>query len=460
MKPLLVIDVVGLTPGQVGSDTPALAALARRGFMSPMGAVLPAVTCSAQATMLTGTMPSEHGVVGNGWYFREVSEIALWKQSRHLVGGAQVWDDARRRHGDAVTTAQMFWWFNMYTSADWTVTPRPAYPADGRKVPGIYTQPADLRGELERELGEFPLFNFWGPTADIRSSRWIADCTKLVMDRKRPTLTFVYLPHLDYDHQRYGPDDRRSRTALREVDRLVEDLVGSAGALGAEVLVVSEYGIRPASRAVDVNRALRREGLLAVQETLGWELLDAGVSRAFAVADHQVAHVYVRDEADLDRVKALLEGLDGVETVLDEAGKREHGLDHPRAGELVAVAEPDAWFTYYYWLDDARAPDFAPTVDIHRKPGYDPAELFMAPGPGSKLRAARGLAKKKLGFRYLMDVIPLEPSLVRGSHGRLPDDPADGPVLIGSTADLRPGGDGIPPMTAVFDVVLDHLARG
>ncbi len=460
MKPLLVIDVVGLTPGQVGPDTPALAALARDGFMTSMGAVLPAVTCSAQATMLTGTMPSEHGVVGNGWYFREVSEIALWKQSRHLVQRPQVWEEARRRHGDAVTTAQMFWWFNMYTSADWTVTPRPSYPADGRKVPGIYCQPADLRGELERELGDFPLFNFWGPTADIRSSRWIADCTKLVMERKRPTLTFAYLPHLDYDHQRHGPDDRRSKTALREVDRLVEGLVGAADALGAEVLVVSEYGIKPASRAIDINRALRRAGLLAVQETLGWELLDAGASRAFAVADHQVAHVYVRDPADLDRVRELLEGLDGVEAVLDAIGKRAHGLDHPRAGELVAVAEPDAWFTYYYWLDDAVAPDFAPTVDIHRKPGYDPAELFMVPGPGSKLKAVKGLAKKKLGFRYLMDVIPLEPSLVRGSHGRLPDDPADGPVLIGSTPDLRPGGDGIPPMTAVWDVVLDHLGRG
>jgi hypothetical protein len=345
----------------------------------------------------------------------------------------------------------------MYSSADWSVTPRPAYPADGRKVPGIYCQPHDLRREVERELGPFPLFHFWGPGADITSSRWIAECTRLVLERKRPSLTLVYLPHLDYDHQRQGPDDPRSRGALRAVDGLVGALVEHARRAGAEVLIVSEYGIRPVRRPVDINRALRREGLLAVQETLGWELLDAGASRAFALADHQIAHVYVRDAADLSRTRAVIEKLDGVAEVLDDRGKRAAGLDHPRAGEMVAVAAPDAWFTYYYWLDDARAPDFAPTVDIHRKPGYDPAELFLrTDGLGTKLRIALRLAQKTLGFRYLMDVIPLHGDWVKGSHGRLPEDPAHGPVLIGSARAHAPAA--APAMTDVFELILRHVA--
>jgi predicted AlkP superfamily pyrophosphatase or phosphodiesterase len=457
VTPLVVLDVVGLTAAQVGPDCPALAALAREGFLTPMGAVLPAVTCSAQSSMLTGALPRDHGIVGNGWYFRDLSEIWLWRQSNRLVAGEKVWEAARRLH-PRLTCAKLFWWYNMYTSADWSVTPRPAYPADGRKIPGIYTQPADLRPELERELGPFPLFNFWGPAASIVSSRWIAECARLIIERRHPALTLVYLPHLDYDHQRYGPADPRSRAALRAVDELAGTLVAAARREGARVLVVSEYGIGPVERPVAINRELRRHGFLAVQEVLGWELLDAGMSRAFAVADHQVAHVYVRDPEDVPRVRATLEKLDGVGEVLDDVGKRRGGLDHPRAGELVAVAAPDAWFTYYYWLDDARAPDFAPTVDIHRKPGYDPAELFLAgEGVGTKLRIGWRLAQKVLGFRYLMDVIPLDGARVRGSHGRLPDDPMHGPVLLGSHRALAPATP--PAMTDVFDLILAHLDR-
>jgi len=424
--------------------------------LTPLGEVLPAVTCTAQSTMLTGTLPREHGIVGNGWYFRELAEVWLWRQSNRLVAGEKVWEAARRRL-PGFTCAKLFWWYNMHSSADWSVTPRPTYPADGRKIPGIYCQPPDLAHEIERELGPFPLFQFWGPGAGLTSSRWIADCARLVIDRKRPTLTLVYLPHLDYDHQRYGPDDPRSRAALRAVDGLVGDLAGHARRAGAQVLVVSEYGIRHVRKAVDINRALRRAGLLAVQDTVVGELLDAGASRAFAVTDHQVAHVYVRNPDDVGLARAELERLDGVADVLDAKGKEAVGLDHPRAGELMAVAAPDAWFTYYYWLDDARAPDFAPTVDIHRKPGYDPAELFLAGGQRTKLRLAYRLLQKTLGFRYVMDVIPLHGGWVRGSHGRRSADPAHGPVLIGSAHALRPARP--PEMTDVFGLILAHLER-
>lgn len=462
MRRLLVIDVVGLTRRHLGPDTPNLTALAREGFAAPIAPVLPAVTCSVQATYLTGALPREHGVVGNGWYYRERAEVALWKQARSLVQAPMVWDVARERD-PSFTCAQLFWWFNMFACVEWSVTPRPAYLADGRKVPDVYADPPELRRRLIDKLGPFPLFQFWGPGAGIVSSRWIADAAVDVLETERPRLTFVYLPHLDYDHQRHGPPDEghpRSVAALREVDAEVGKLVAAARAQGVEVLVVSEYGIEGVTTPVHLNRVLREAGYLRAWMNMegsrgAWELLEPGACRAFAVADHQVAHVYVRDPTDLGPVKALLERTPGVERVLDEAGKREAGLDHPRAGDLVAVAAPGHWFTYYYWLDDAVAPDFARTVDIHKKPGYDPAELFLDPKrPLIKLRAAWILLKKILGFRYVMDVIPLDASLVRGSHGRAPRTPEDGAVLIASTKEGER--DAFAP-TDVRDVILSRL---
>src|SRR5437016_9259130 len=193
LTPLVVLDVVGLTPAQVGADTPALAARAKAGFMMPLASVFPAVTCSTQSTMVTGTLPRQHGIVGNGWYFRDLSEIWLWRQSNRLVAGEKIWEAAARRD-PAFTCAALFWWYNMYSSATYAVTPRPMYPADGRKIPDIYTEPPELRQELTARLGAFPLFDFWGPGAGIRSSRWIADCARHVYDPRRPTLTLVYLP--------------------------------------------------------------------------------------------------------------------------------------------------------------------------------------------------------------------------------------------------------------------------
>jgi predicted AlkP superfamily pyrophosphatase or phosphodiesterase len=207
------------------------------------------------------------------------------------------------------------------------------------------------------------------------------------------------------------------------------------------VVALSEYGITSVRRPVDINRLLRREGLLEVYTQDGMEYLDPWVSRAFAVADHQVAHVYVADESDIPRVTALLSELSGVDEVLDRAAQARYGLDHARSGELVVVADPDAWFTYYYWLDDDRAPDFARGVEIHRKPGYDPAELFFNPADKlAKAKAGLNLVRKKAGLRYAMQVVPLDPTYVRGSHGRLPADPADGPVIVCSVPDGEPAG--------------------
>jgi len=434
----LVLNVVGLTPALIGEHTPALRAFRDENALRPLSTILPAVTCSVQSTFLTGKLPREHGIVGNGWYFRDLAQVWLWRQSNRLVAGEKLWDEARRRD-PSFTVAKLFWWYNMYSSADISVTPRPMYTADGRKLPDIYTEPPELRAELSAELGAFPLFNFWGPRADISSTRWIASSARRVIERSAPTLTLVYLPHLDYDLQRFGPNDPRIARSLTELDAVCSELLDFAKQQGLRVVVLSEYGITEVSGAIHVNRALREAGLVQVREELGREQLDAGASRAFAVADHQLAHVYVKNPADVPAVRALCEGLAGVEQVLDGGGKLAAGLDHERAGELVLVSRADRWFSYYFWLDDARAPDYARTVDIHLKPGYDPAELFLDPKlPLPMLKVARRLFARKLGFRNLLDVIGLDASIVKGSHGRVTDRAEDGPLFMSSLPELLP----------------------
>jgi predicted AlkP superfamily pyrophosphatase or phosphodiesterase len=460
MHPTLVILVVGLTPNLVGANTPNLKRLAERGAMRPLDTVTPAVTCTVQSTLVTGLPPSGHGAVANGWYFRDLSEVWLWRQSNRLIAGEKIWEAAKKRDPD-FTCAKMFWWYNMYATADWSATPRPMYPADGRKIPDHYAHPPELHDELDGKLGAFPLFKFWGPLADISSSQWIARATLHVMETRRPSLTLCYLPHLDYNLQRLGPDPADPRLAkdLNQIDAVCGELIEAAERTGHRLVVVSEYGLTPVRDAVHINRALRQAGLLQVRVEMGREILDPGASPAFAVADHQIAHIYVRPDTPTAPVQQLIADLDGVEVVLDQEGKRAWGLDHPRSGELVAVAKPDRWFSYYYWLDDDRAPDFARTVDIHRKPGYDPVELFIDPAiRWPMLAVGWRLGKRRLGLRTLLDVISLrDTQLVKGSHGRPTDDPEDGPLVIGSDPELMP--DGPIAATGFKDLVLDHLFR-
>lgn len=346
----------------------------------------------------------------------------------------------------------------MYSTADWSATPRPMYPADGRKIPDHYAYPPELHDELDDKFGQFPLFKFWGPAADITSSKWISDATRYVMQTRNPTLTLTYLPHLDYNLQRLGPDLDHAdiQRDLSEVDALCGELIAQADATGQNIIVVSEYGITPVTDAVHINRALRQAGFLRVRDEKGREQFDAGASDAFAVADHQIAHIYINKPACTDDVQKLIQGLDGVEQVLDAVTKKDWGLDHQRAGDLIAISDADRWFSYYYWLDDERAPDYARTVDIHRKPGYDPVELFIDPTiPSPKLAIGSRLIKRKLGMRSLLDVISLkDTALVKGSHGRPTDSPDHGPILISSHAEL------VPDEVSTTDfkqLVLDHI---
>ena len=463
MTRTVVINVVGLSESLLGPDTSRLNAFRARGALRRITPAFPAVTCTAQSNYLTGQSPAQHGIVGNGWYNRELAEVQFWKQSNHLVAGKKIWEQLRETD-PKFTCAKLFWWFNMYSGADWSITPRPLYPADGRKLFDIYAWPYAIREEIKHDLGEFPFPAFWGPAAGVDSSRfsadavsrWIAESAKWIERKFAPTLNLIYLPHLDYNLQRFGPNHPAMAADLRRMDAIVGDLIDFFVKRSVQVVLLSEYGISAVETPVHLNRLFRDHGWLAIKEELGLELLDCGASRVFAVADHQVAHIYLNDPALENSVRSLLENQPGIAEVWATAEKKAHSFDHPRTGDLIAVAKERAWFTYYYWLDDRRAPDFARTVDIHRKPGYDPVELFLDPAiPLVKARIAWRLLQKKLGFRMLVDVIPLDASLVKGSHGRRPAEPKEWPLLISLRPDLLPRQE--ISSTDVFGVLRNHL---
>lgn len=455
MKKTVVINVVGLTKRLIGEHTPFIKSFLEKGQSTFIKPVLPAVTCSAQSTYLTGKWPSEHGIVGNGWYFKEECEVKFWRQSNHLVQQPKIWD-ALKAKDPGFTCANHFWWYNMYSMVDYSITPRPNYLADGRKIPDIYSQPAELRDTMQDSLGTFPLFEFWGPKTTINSSQWIANAAIQTDELHDPTLTLIYLPHLDYNLQRHGLDFNRISKDLNEIDEVVKQLVQHYAKSDSNIILLSEYGITNVSRPIHLNRVLRKNGYLSVRIERGLELLDAGVSDAFAVADHQIAHVYVKNKAHLADVKKLIAQQEGVERVLSGDEISAEHLQHERCGDLLVVADKNSWFTYYFWLDDARAPDYARMVDIHKKPGYDPVEMMTDPKDKLVMAKVIGkLIKKKLGFRTVMDIIPIDASLIKGSHGRIPEDTEDYPILI-SNATIGQNEDTINA-TGVYQIIEDQV---
>ncbi len=462
-----VINVVGLTDSLLGAATPSLNRFLGKGKKVAIIPAFPALTCPAQSTYLTGRVPAQHGIVANGWYDRELAEVQFWKQSEHLMGGRKVWEELRE-HDPKFTCAKLFWWYNMYSTADYTITPRPMYPADGRKVFDIYTAPSSIRPLIKKDLGEFPFATFWGPAAGVRSpqgppeaaSRWIAGSAKWIEHQYHPTLSLIYLPHLDYNLQRLGPSHSQILADLRTIDDIAGDLIDFFHGQSVQVLILSEYGITEVDTPIYLNRIFREKGWIAIKDELGLEILDCGASKVFAVADHQIAHVYIKDRSLEIQVRELMENQPGIARVVGRNEQTALGINHTHSGDLIAVASERAWFTYYYWLDDRLAPDFARCVDIHRKPGYDPVELFLDPQIKlPKLKIGWRLLQKKLGFRMLMDVIPLEAGLVKGSHGIRPAAQEHYPILIAENGRLVPS-DAPIQATGVYEIIKQHVLSG
>lgn len=454
-SPLIVINVVGLSPYMLGDNTPNLNKLIKQGYQAkPLKDVFPAVTTTAQSAMVTGKTADEHGIVGNGWYFKELAEVGFWKQANQIVQSDKIWD-VLKRENPGFKVSKLFWWYNMYANVDNSITPRPHYLADGGKLFDLYSSPNGLHQGIEDKIGIFPFFNFWGPKAGIGASQWIGKAAIEEFKQNQPDLQLVYLPHLDYNLQKIGPNHPDIAKDIQAIDAVVGEIMSELAAYSPDYLIVSEYGITEVNQVIPINQILRKHDFIAVRETKGFENLDCGASEAFAVADHQCAHIYVNNAKRLDEIKQLLLATDGIEKVLDKTEQQALNINHERSGDLVAISAQDAWFSYYYWLDDNKAPDFARTVDIHRKPGYDPVEMYIDPKiKFPTLKVIGKLIKKKLGFRMLMDVIPLDPSLVKGSHGRCVDKPEQGPILIlpNSLSD-----DKDYQMTDVFELIYRHF---
>jgi len=436
-RPLILLSIPGLRSKNVAAMAKLLE-LTAGGELAELAPSFPCVTCPVQAAMTTGKLPSAHGVVANGFYWRERGEVEMWTSPNECIDAAQLWD--LLSHHEAGLTSAV--WFPMHSKgceADYVCTPAPIHNPDGSESLWCYTRPVGLYGELRDELGHFPLQHFWGPMANVKSSQWIADSAVVAARRWRPDFFYVYLPHLDYAAQRTGPESPAAATAVAELDGVLGRLAeGFHGAYAEKPLwlVAGEYAIREVRHVVYPNRVLRDAGLLTLREEEGREVLDPAASRAWALADHQHSHVFVTGgDADVARrVADLFRGQEGIAEVLVGEQRGRYHLDHPRSGEVILVSTPESWQAYYWWEDDARAPAFARTVDIHRKPGYDPVELHFDPATKS---------------------IPLDATLVNGSHGAPAADSAQRTVLVASDASL-----GLPTTVAdteVFGLVLKHF---
>ncbi|MEX0679208.1 MAG: nucleotide pyrophosphatase/phosphodiesterase family protein [Pirellulales bacterium] len=410
---VLLLSIPALRRGDL-AVMPTLGALAASGDAMSLVPSFPCVTCPVQANMTTGQLPAEHGVVANGFYWREKHEVEMWTAWNECILRPQIWD-MLDKHDPSITSAVWFALNSKGCGADWVCTPAPIHNPDGSESLWCYTKPTELYGVLRDALGHFPLQHFWGPLSNIQSTGWICDSAVWAARQYRPHFFYVYLPHLDYAAQKFGPDSPEAVRALGELDGVIARLIaGVEASFGSEKplwLVASEYTIVPVSHVVYPNRVLREAGLLAVLDGADGEQLDVALSRAWALVDHQFSHVFVARADDVERVAQLFRGRNGIAEVLVGDERALYDLDHERSGEAVLVSAPDSWQAYYWWLADDRAPKFARTVDIHRKPGYDPVEMHLDMATRS---------------------IPLDATLVKGSHGAPARDPSQRGVIIAS----------------------------
>lgn len=392
-RKLLVVDVAALGWDLVTRRPPPAGLSFNRA-----DTVFPAVTCVAQASFRTAAEPSSHGLVSNGGYFRELRKVLFWEQSSALVHGERIWAKFRAR-GKRV--GMMFWQQSLGEDVDLVLSPRPIHKHEGGMIQDCHSIPHDLYAQVSQRVGRgFNLMHYWGPLASRRSSEWIVAATRAVMasPEHAPDLLFTYLPHLDYDLQRFGPSHAKADAALDVLYRLLLELRDTAKEHGYDWLVFGDYAIGGVTKpCVFPNIALREAGLFRMRKIKGMAYPDFFTSEAFAMVDHEVAHVFTRNEAATRAARTALEKVPGIAEILDRNGQAARGIDHANSGDLVLISGEGSWFAYPWFTDKKEAPDFATHVDIHNKPGYDPCELFFGWPPIS---------------------VSMNTSKIRGSHGR------------------------------------------
>ena len=378
---------------------PNIANIANEGVSLKMKPVFPAVTCTVQASLLSGQYPNQHGIISNGLYDRYNYKVSFWEQSSSLVQADRIWDIVKRQNSSSIKTAVLFGQNTMYCKSDIVITPRPLHMEDGM-IMWCYSKPPGYYEALKQKYGEFNLATYWGPLASYKSSNWIVQAACDTLENERPNLIFTYIPHIDYSAQRFGKNSTEVKEDLKRADNLVGLVIQKTIELGikddTQFIVFSEYGFNDVRSHIALNRKLRDAGLLMVRTINDKEYIDFEFSKAFAMVDHQIAHVYINN-GSTEYIKRILENIEGIERVLSAEDKKRFNINNKRSGDLIALANRDSWFSYYWWYEDQKAPSFARMVDIHRKPGYDPAELFTDPKTKS---------------------IPLNPNKIKASHGR------------------------------------------
>ena len=402
-KYVIVLDIVGLEVSHITSGLiPSIANIANinggeYGYLKP---VFPSVTSTVQTSVLSGKHPNEHGIISNGLYDRDNYQVMFWEQSSKLVQTDRIWDVLKKKNPNLMT-AVLFWQNTMFANSDFVITPRPLHLENGGIDMWCYSRPPNYYEEVASKIGEFDLKSYWGPFASFKSTEWISKSVEFTIEKHAPNLLFAYFPQLDYSSQKFGRNSPQVKDDLKKIDGIVDSIVKTTERMGiiddTQFIVFSEYGFNDVNDAISINRVLRENGLLATRTINNKEYIDFEYSPAFAMADHQVANIYLNKPEIKSSVKKILEDAQGIEQVYDDKEKQDLKIDSHRSGDLIAISNRDKWFSYYWWNDDDRAPTFTKTVDIHRKPGYDPLELFI------------DMQKKSISF---------DTRLVKGSHGR------------------------------------------
>ncbi len=400
-KYIVVLDIVGLDVSHITSGLiPTISDIANNGEYGYLKPVFPSVTSTVQASILSGKYPNQHGIISNGLFDRENLQALFWEQSSKLVQTERIWDILKKKNNN-IKTSVLFWQNTMFANSDFVITPRPIHLENGQMDMWCYSRPPGYYEEVSQSIGEFDLYSYWGPFASFKSTEWISKSVEFTMEKHMPNLLCAYFPQLDYPSQKFGKNSNQVKDDLKKIDVVVNSIIEKIKKLGiiedTEFILFSEYGFNNVDEGISINKILTEKGMLATRTIKNKEYIDFEYSKAFAIVDHQIANIYLNNPEDKTNVKKILENIPKIEMICDDKEKQNLKIDHSRSGDLIAIANKDKWFSYYWWNDDDKAPTFAKTVDIHRKPGYDPLELFVNPQTKS---------------------IPFETSLIKGSHGR------------------------------------------